>query len=562
MEDLFYTSYTRASTDRQEVSVADQLKVIGLDAEVKRQVLVDHGKYSDDGFSGTTFERRKGVMALINDVKGGRNTAMHKGRLVRWTRVKIYDESRWGRPEDAEDSTYFELELKRHGVLIEYVHGNNQGGIVGRITRDIKYDQASEFSKKLGVDVVRGSKGVVELGYSPGGFPPIGYVRMLYDAVGNPLQVLQPGERKAIRNQKIRWVPGDQAPLVRRIFSLAVTKSIVSIKNILDREGVPSPDGSRWKITTILYILKNRSYLGERSYGGTKFSKRLQEKIVCPIAHEPIIDRDLWDTVQSSMEKRGVGKRGNYRKSNYLLTSKLVCKICGYNFSGRQISCGSRKKLGGEKYRYRYYMCRGHYAYSLCPSLLIPSGPIETFVIDAIKKIISSEDYKEAAIKHLDSFKLERGAAEARIKTLLAEIKALDKEISRIQDELLKIPSKSLRVRLIDRERRREVIENQIKATEAVPKPSVMAGSIQKYFEMIANLGNIIMTSPIEKQKEIIGYFLKMGEVDRKKMEVKFYFYPLPSGSGITYPLRLPPSQVAGDPDHSEAAYKLFVFKL
>lgn len=53
MEELFYTSYTRASTDRPEVSVPGQLKEIAKeianDAKVKRQILVDHGKYSDDG---------------------------------------------------------------------------------------------------------------------------------------------------------------------------------------------------------------------------------------------------------------------------------------------------------------------------------------------------------------------------------------------------------------------------------------------------------------------------------------------------------------------------------
>lgn len=525
------TAYTRASTDRQEMSVPDQLKLIRAYCEAKGYLLVHPERYSDEGLSGTTFLKRPGIMALIADVESKRHD---------FERVIIHDESRFGRPEDSDDSTFYELILKRAGVLIEYIKSQNVEGIVGRIERTIKYSQASDYSKQLGESVIRGSVGFAEKGFSVGGLPPFGYARMLYSADGKPLQVLPPGEQKATKKQRVRWVPGDPADvaLVRRIFELALTHSIKGICQILNKEGARSPEGGAWEVTTLYYLLKNRAYIGERSYGGSKFSKRLKKAVVCPLAHEPILDRKLFEEAQESMEKRSFTKKATYQKSTYLLTSKLRCVDCGYNFFG--------KRMKSRGYLHEYYQCNGYEAHRVCTSFLIKRDPLEAFVLQSIKELIASGEYKKSLMKYLAEMKREDVQSRSMVKTLRSELKVLDREIERIQDELLETPSKSLRVRLLDREARKETLEQQIEAASKAPRFEAAESVIQEYVEMIEEYGKDIESATIEERKRLVSYFLEKGEVDRERREVRLFFFRLPAASMLIWPLDSNPAEGGG----------------
>lgn len=519
---ILVTAYTRCSTDRQEMSVPDQLKLIRAYCEAKGYTLLHESRYSDEGLSGTTFEKRKGVMRLTNDVQAGKHD---------FERVIILNESRWGRPEDSDDSTYFELLLKRAGVAIEYVQGENHEGVVGRITRAIRYDQASGFSKQLGKDVIRGSKTVVERGFSPGGPAPFGYSRMLYAEDGRPLQLLPPGEQKVLKTQKVKWVPGNPADvaLVQRIFKMALQDSLKKICQVLNKEGIESPNAGKWEVTTLYYLLKNRAYIGERSYGGSKFSKRLHEKVICPLAHEPIVDRALFEEVQRVKETRSFTKKTTYTKSTYLLTSKLLCLKCGYNFFG--------KYMQSKGYRNDYYQCNGYEGHRTCTSFLIKRGPIETWVKAKIREMIESEEYKDELMDYLKESRKEERRSGDSLKLLRAEAKGLDREIKRIVDELLATPSQSLRERLLDREKKLEGVNARIEAIEKAPKSKPIEDEIKRYMALIDRAAKQIETAGIEEQKRIVSYFLERGEVDRERREVRFYFFALPAARMLIWPI-------------------------
>lgn len=541
------TSYTRASTDRQEMSIPDQLKLIRAYCEAKGYTLLYPDRYSDEGLSGTTFERRRGVMRLISDVQAGKHD---------FGRVIILNESRWGRPEDPEDSTYFELLIKRAGVAIEYVQGENHEGVVGRITRAIRYDQASGFSKQLGRDVLRGSKTVVEKGYSPGGPAPFGYSRMLYDSEGRPLQVLPPGEQKTLKSQKVRWVPGDPAAvaLVRRIFDLALDHSLKRICAILNKEGIRSPEGGPWEVTTLFYLIRNRAYIGERSYGGSKYSKRLKEKVICPLAHEPIIERDLFERVQESKRRRAFDMKGNYRRSTYLLTSKLLCLKCGYNFFG--------KSMPGRGKTYEYYQCNGYEAHRVCTSFLIRRPSIEAWVKEQIREMIGTEEYKAELMSFLQESADEEKQSREGIKALKSQARELAREIERIQDELLNTPSKSLRARLLDREAKAEALGARIEAIARAPKVKPIEEEIRKYFELIERAAKTLQSAAVEEQKRVVSYFLERGEVDRERREVRFYFFALPAARMITWPIESAARSGGGDAPPYQAAYRIRVYRI
>lgn len=133
------------------------------------------------------------------------------------------------------------------------------------------------------------------------------------------------------------------------------------------------------------------------------------------------------------------------------------------SFSGRQATSGKRKQ-NGEKYKNHYYQCRGYYAYHVCSSLMIPAIPIETFVLDTIKKIVESGEYKTNMVAYLESIKKQDGQVLAGIKALRSGMNRLDREIVRIQDELIEIASKTLRTRQMKKEAEKEALEQKIKA--------------------------------------------------------------------------------------------------
>src|SRR4051812_29688014 len=89
--------YVRMSTDHQRYSTANQSDV--LQAYADAHGLTITRTYSDEGKSGLRLAGRAGLKRLIADVQNGRADF---GVLL------VYDVSRWGRFQDADESAYYE----------------------------------------------------------------------------------------------------------------------------------------------------------------------------------------------------------------------------------------------------------------------------------------------------------------------------------------------------------------------------------------------------------------------------------------------------------------------
>lgn len=89
--------YVRMSTEHQQYSTENQADVIGRYAE--RHGLRIVRTYADEGKSGLNLEGRAALRQLIADVTGGN---------AEFDVVLVYDISRWGRFQDADQSAYYE----------------------------------------------------------------------------------------------------------------------------------------------------------------------------------------------------------------------------------------------------------------------------------------------------------------------------------------------------------------------------------------------------------------------------------------------------------------------
>lgn len=131
----------------------------------------------------------------------------------------------------------------------------------------------------------------------------------------------------------------EAAEVVRRIFALALSgMGAHKIAQILNNEGIPSPtaykqlhgaqyhaamkktDYSLWGSPTVYQMLHNQTYIGDLVQGrhkkvGYKSKKTVwlpkSQWIVVENTHEPIIDRDTFETVQRMLAARtGTACRG------------------------------------------------------------------------------------------------------------------------------------------------------------------------------------------------------------------------------------------------------------
>ena len=156
---------------------------------------------------------------------------------------------------------------------------------------------------------------------APAGKAPFGYDRLLVDAVGNPVKRLGPKEHKADKMQRVVFVPSATERLtVNEIFQ-AYSKGdgLKRIVSDLNQRKVLSPRGQFWSKSMVHYMLRNRSYLGERIYNkrsykgyrrGTKGSlfNAKDQWIVKENAHEGIIERELFEKVQARLPTRGISQ--------------------------------------------------------------------------------------------------------------------------------------------------------------------------------------------------------------------------------------------------------------
>jgi len=106
--------YVRMSTIHQRYSIENQAAAIAAYALRYNFTIVR--TYRDDGISGLRIEKREGLKQLITDVCSG---------SADFSRILVYDVSRWGRFQDVDESAHYEFLCRKAGIRVEYVPSNS-----------------------------------------------------------------------------------------------------------------------------------------------------------------------------------------------------------------------------------------------------------------------------------------------------------------------------------------------------------------------------------------------------------------------------------------------------
>ena len=145
----------------------------------------------------------------------------------------------------------------------------------------------------------------------------------------------------SIDEEKSKWV-------LFMFESILDGKSVMEIKNTLDRNGIEPPrtKSGLWNLGSIQKMLSNRAFIGEQKF----FDKELKEEFVYSI--EPIISRSTFLKVRKEMERR-LKVQDNNKKHFTLFGDYMDCE-CGQSI-GSEVKVGVRKN--GIKYDNQNYYC-------------------------------------------------------------------------------------------------------------------------------------------------------------------------------------------------------------
>jgi DNA invertase Pin-like site-specific DNA recombinase len=351
--------YVRMSTEHQKYSTENQGDAI-REYAARRGIEIVR-TYADAGKSGLSLDGRDALKQLIADVEGKR---------VDFATILVYDVSRWGRFQDADESAYYEYICKRTGISVQYCaeQFENDGSPVSTIVKGVKRAMAGEYSRELSAKVFTGQCRLIELGYRQGGPPGYGLRRQLIDQSGAAKSTLSRGEQKSLQTDRVVLVPGpiEETETIRWMYRTFVEdgKPEREIAMLLNAKGIATDLGRLWTRGTVHQILINEKYVGNNVWNKHSFKlkkKRVENSpdmwIRSEGAFEGIVDRLIFDSAQTIIRDRSQKlsddqmleslKQTNCRRAVPINAASAVCFVLINSWVSRQIGISAISKSTG-----------------------------------------------------------------------------------------------------------------------------------------------------------------------------------------------------------------------
>ncbi len=347
-----------------------------LEDYARKNGFVNIRHFTDDGVSGTTFDR-EGFQSMIAEVEAG-NVAV----------IIVKDMSRFGR-DYLKVGFYTEVMFKEKGV--RFIAINN--GI------DSSNQQDSDFTPFLNI---------MNEWYARDSSRKIQAIFKARMQEGKRVSPSVPyGYRRDPDDKQHLIVDPEPAAVVRRIFKLVLEGNGVNrIADILcaDKILIPSAyaekyypenqhqknfhDPFRWTNRAVSCILEKREYIGHTVLGKTisesyKTKKRRQatedELMIFENTHEAIIDEETWNNAQRLIETKRRPKKNGAPPCR--LSGLLYCSDCGSKLSRRY---NSRNQYDADN----AYCCSGYRQYTRnCTMHYIRVSVVEKLILETIREV-------------------------------------------------------------------------------------------------------------------------------------------------------------------------------
>ena len=298
--------YVRMSTEHQQYSTENQSAKI-REYAAKRNIEIIR-TYADAGKSGLNIGGRKSLQQLMKDVESG---------SADFQIILVYDVSRWGRFQNADEPAHYEWLCCNAGIQLVYCaeQFENDGSVGSNIIKSLKRTMAGEYSRELSAKVFAGQCRLIGLGFRQGGPAGYGLRRTLIDQHGKVKGELTRGEHKSLQTDRVILVPGpeDEIRHVNLIYHWFLDEQIVesdiaarlnsmNIRTDLDRE---------WTRGTVHEVLTNEKYIGNNIFNRVSFKLKKNRVVNTPDkwirkeeAFEAIVPFDMFHQVQGIIMAR------------------------------------------------------------------------------------------------------------------------------------------------------------------------------------------------------------------------------------------------------------------
>lgn len=372
--------YARYSSHNQtEQSIEGQLYAAHKYAESKGYNIIK--EYCDRAKTGT------------NDNREAFQEMLHDCQTHSFTVIIVWKVDRFGR--NREEITFNKYRAKKHGVRVEYIAENITEGPEGVILEAVLEGMAEYYSLQLSQNVKRGIYETAKKSHVIGGRVPFGY--------------------KKGKNNEYE-IDEDTASVVRLIYDLCENGyTMANIIDYLNSHGYRNRNGTLFTKNSIPSILSNERYTGTYI-----FKNVIKKENAIPA----IISKEQFEKVQKikAMNRRMPSHCWNY--SDYLLTDKLVCGICGQPMIGRS---GYSK----HKVKYNYYTCLGRVK-KACHKKSIRQDRLEYEVLNEVMNVLKNPDTFDELVRLVYEYAQSNDKTESEYRNITQKLAEIDAAIENL----------------------------------------------------------------------------------------------------------------------------------
>ena len=494
--------YARVSSDRQDVdlSVAAQLRALRDYAEKNGYVVAR--EYIDEAESGRIADRPQ-FRRMLDEASLSDSP---------FQEILVWKFSRFTRKR--EHAVAFKSMLRKRGIRVTSITEHADDSPTGKLMEAIIESLDEFYSENLAQEVLRGMREAASRGFWIGTYSPYGYRKV-------------PVQDGAKKRPKLELDPPADG-VVRRIFQMAhLGTSTLDITKTLNREGIASPQGSRWTKTTIHRILTNETYTGTLVWGTR--AKDNVPPVRVDNAFPAIVSRDEFERVSAILGSKAPAKIHPRRAASpYMLSGIVRCETCGKALTAHEAKSG----------QFTYYVChsllkRGQGA---CDTPRLNSKRFERMIIDSIRENILTESNIRELVKlvneELDSvIKEQREKAEAVDEELNEIRRRLDRLWQAVETTDLEINDILPRIREHkERQEKLEIAADEARAILAVRMQGL--GDEETIAAYVKEMSDFLMESELTETRAFIRSFVKEIGVVPGKATIR-YTIPMPKDSPI-----------------------------
>lgn len=407
--------YERLSRDDEQQgesnSIINQKQY--LEEYAKRQGFSNIRHFTDDGISGTTFER-EGFQKLIAEVEAGNVST-----------VIVKDMSRLGR-NYLKVGFYTDIMFPEKGVRFIAVNNGVDSETMGDNDFTPFLNIMNEWYAKDTSQKIRAIfKAKMQEGKRVSPSVPYGYLR---DPQDKQHLIIDPEPAEVVRRIYRLVIEGVGVSAIAR----QLTDERVLIPSAYAAEHCPENNHSKsftspytWSNTAVCYILEKQEYMGHTVLGKTvlesfKTKKRRKAKpeelMIFPNTHEAIIDEETWNTAQKARKTiRKEVPNGTYTNR---LTGLLYCADCGHRMYYR--SPQSQHRANGKIYDSdNLYTC-GNYRniHRQCTAHSVKVSAVESLIAVSIREVcgfaLEHEEEFLNTVREMDDKESERIITDSR----------------------------------------------------------------------------------------------------------------------------------------------------